>query len=181
MSNLYEFGPFRLDLQEQRLLSEGKPVPLTSKSFQLLRVLVENPDRLLPKDELLKLVWPDSYVEEGNLSHHVFALRKALGDEKLSAQYIETVPRRGYRFSADVKELNETVAREAPVVREHFAAQSRAIERGSVPVTDVAPHISGVSVHDRRWRLGATASAVAILLAMTVIGVVAYRWRVGNV
>ena len=147
MSNLYEFGPFRLDLQEQRLLSEGKPVPLTPKSFELLRVLVENPGRLLPKDELLKLVWPDSYVEEGNLSHHVFALRKALGDEKLSAQYIETVPRRGYRFIADVREVKETVAREAPVVREPLADQSRAIARGSAPVTDAAPQISGVSVH----------------------------------
>jgi DNA-binding winged helix-turn-helix (wHTH) protein len=78
MSNLYQFGAFRLDTQEQRLLSDGKPVPLTPKSFELLRVLVENPGRLLHKDELLKLVWPDSYVEEGNLSHHVFALRKAL-------------------------------------------------------------------------------------------------------
>jgi DNA-binding winged helix-turn-helix (wHTH) protein/TolB-like protein/tetratricopeptide (TPR) repeat protein len=181
MSNLYEFGPFRLDLQEQRLLSEGKPVPLTPKSFELLRVLVENPGRLLPKDELLKLVWPDSYVEEGNLSHHVFALRKALGDEKLSAQYIETVPRRGYRFIADVQELKKTVAREAPVVREPFADQCRAIERGSAPVTDAAPQISRVSVHHRRWPLGATASALAILLTMTVIGVVGYRWRVGSV
>ena len=144
-------------------------------------MLVENPGRLLPKDELLKLVWPDSYVEEGNLSHHVFALRKALGDEKLSAQYIETVPRRGYRFIADVQEVKETVAREAPVVREPLADQSRAIERGSAPVTDAAPQISGVSVHHRRWPLGATASAVAILLTMTVIGVVGYRWRVGSV
>ena len=181
MSNLYEFGPFRLDLQEQRLLSEGKPVPLTPKSFQLLRVLVENPGRLLPKDELLKLVWPDSYVEEGNLSHHVFALRKALGDEKASAQYIETVPRRGYRFIAGVQEVKKTVAREAPVVREPLADPSRAIERGSAPLTDAAPQISGVSVHHRRWPLGATASAVAILLTMTVIGVVGYRWRVGSV
>jgi DNA-binding winged helix-turn-helix (wHTH) protein/TolB-like protein/Flp pilus assembly protein TadD len=181
MSNLYEFGPFRLDTQEQRLLSEGKPVPLTPKSFELLRVMVENPGRLLHKDELLKLVWPDSYVEEGNLSHHVFALRKALGDEKLSAQYIETVPRRGYRFIADVQEVKEKVAREAPVVRDPLADQSRAIATGSAPPTDAAPEISGVSVHARRWHLGATASAVAILLAMTVIGVVGYRWLVGNV
>ncbi len=181
MSNLYQFGPFRLDTQEQRLLSDGKPVPLTPKSFELLRVLVENPGRLLHKDELLKLVWPDSYVEEGNLSHHVFALRKALGDEKGSTQYIETVPRRGYRFIADVQEVNEIVAREAPVVRDPVADQSRAIATGSAPLTDAAPQIPGVLVHDRRWPLRATASAVVILLAMTVIGIVGYRWRVGNI
>ena len=107
--------------------------PLTPKSFELLRVLVENPGRLLHKEELLKLVWPDSYVEEGNLSHHVFALRKALGDEKGSTQYIETVPRRGYRFIADVQEVKETVAREAPVVRDALADQSRAIARVAPP------------------------------------------------
>jgi DNA-binding winged helix-turn-helix (wHTH) protein/TolB-like protein/tetratricopeptide (TPR) repeat protein len=178
MSNLYQFGAFRLDTQEQRLLSDGKPVPLTPKSFELLRVLVENPGRLLHKDELLKLVWPDSYVEEGNLSHHVFALRKALGDEKLSAQYIETVPRRGYRFIADVQEVKETVVREAPVVRDPLAAQSRAT--GTAPLTDGVSQLSGMSVHGRRWSLGATVSAAAILLAM-IFGVVGYRWRVVNV
>ena len=181
MGNLHQFGPFRLDTQEQRLLSDGKPVPLTPKSFELLRVLVENPGRLLHKDELLKLVWPDSYVEEGNLSHHVFALRKALGDEKASTQYIETVPRRGYRFIADVQEVKETVAREAPVVRDALADQSRAIATGTAPLTDAVPQIPGVFVRDRRWPLRATASAVVILLAMTVIGIVGYRWRVGNI
>jgi DNA-binding winged helix-turn-helix (wHTH) protein len=168
MSNLYQFGPFRLDTQEHRLLSDGKPVQLTPKGFELLRVLVENPGRLLHKDELLKLVWPDSYVEEGNLSHHVFALRKALGDEKASTQYIETVPRRGYRFIADVQEVKET-------------DQSRAIATGNASLTDAAPQIPGVFVHDRRWPLRATASAVVILLAMTVLGIVGYRWRVGNI
>src|SRR6478752_7159648 len=135
MSNLYQFGPFRLDTQEQRLLSDGKPVQLTPKSFELLRVLVENPGRLLHKDELLKLVWPDSYVEEGNLSHHVFALRKALGDEKASTQYIETVPRRGYRFIADVQEVKET-------------DQGLAIATDNASLTHPAPHIPGVFVHD---------------------------------
>jgi DNA-binding winged helix-turn-helix (wHTH) protein/TolB-like protein/tetratricopeptide (TPR) repeat protein len=165
---LYQFGPFRLDTQEQRLLSDGRPVQLTPKSFELLRVLVENPGRLLSKDELLKLVWPDSYVEEGNLSHHVFALRKALGDEKASTQYIETVPRRGYRFIADVQEVKET-------------HQSRAIATDDASLADADPHIPGASVHHRRWPIRAAASAVMMLLAMTVIGIVGYRWRAGNI
>ena len=82
MTNVYEFGPFRLDTSEGLLLRDGTPVPLMPKSFDMLRVLVENRGRLLQKDELMRLVWPDSFVEEGNLSHHVFSLRKALGDDK---------------------------------------------------------------------------------------------------
>ena len=82
MRTFLDFGPFRLDRDERVLLCEGKPVPLSPKSFDMLMVLVENRGRLLKKDDLMKLVWPDSFVEEGNLSHHVFTVRKALGDEK---------------------------------------------------------------------------------------------------
>ena len=78
------------------------------------------------------------------------------------------MPRRGYRFIADVQEVKETVAREAPVVRDALADQSRAIATGTALVTDAVPQIPGVFVRDRRWPLRATASAVVILLAMTV-------------
>ena len=100
---LYEFGPFQLDPAERRLLQDGKPVPLTPKAFQTLLVLVENQSRVVDKEDLLKKVWPDTYVEEATLAQNVFTLRKQLGDDRSEAVYIETVPKRGYRFVAPVK------------------------------------------------------------------------------
>jgi TolB-like protein/DNA-binding winged helix-turn-helix (wHTH) protein/Tfp pilus assembly protein PilF len=99
----YEFGPFQVDTAEHCLLRDGKPVPLTPKVFDLLKVLVENNGRLVEKDELLKEVWPDSFVEEGNLNRNVSILRKVLGEDVSGGPYIETIPKRGYRFVAEVK------------------------------------------------------------------------------
>jgi TolB-like protein/DNA-binding winged helix-turn-helix (wHTH) protein/Tfp pilus assembly protein PilF len=102
--HIYEFGPFRLIPEERQLLRDNQIVPLTPKSFDLLVVLVENSGHLIEKDELLKRIWPDSFVEEANLSVNVSALRRALGEGPNEHQYVETVPRRGYRFVASVKE-----------------------------------------------------------------------------
>lgn len=102
---LYEFGPFRLNPAERVLTREGRPVPLTPKAFDLLVVLAENGGRLLGKKDLMEAVWPDSFVEEGNLTFTVSSLRKALGEDPKEPQYIETVPRSGYRFVADVRVL----------------------------------------------------------------------------
>jgi DNA-binding winged helix-turn-helix (wHTH) protein len=97
---LFEFGPFRLDAAEKVLLRENEVVPLTPKAFDLLVTLIENSGHVVAKDELMKRVWPDTFVEEANLSHHVFTLRKALDEDPGGAKYIETIPRRGYRFVA---------------------------------------------------------------------------------
>lgn len=99
----YAFGPFQLDTRERRLLRHGEVVPLTLKAFDLLQVLVENQGRLLHKEELLRRVWPDAIVEENNLTVTISALRKALDEGPTDRQYIETVPRRGYRFVADLR------------------------------------------------------------------------------
>jgi DNA-binding winged helix-turn-helix (wHTH) protein/TolB-like protein/tetratricopeptide (TPR) repeat protein len=99
---LYEFGEFRLDPGERLLLRDGHPVPLTPKAFDVLTVLVQRSGHLVEKRELLEAVWPGSFVEEGNLSVMVCALRKAFGDHRDHA-YIETVSKRGYRFAADVR------------------------------------------------------------------------------
>lgn len=98
---IYEFGPFRLDTEEFRLLREGTPIQLKPKVFQLLLLLVRNSGHILTKGELMEEIWPDSFVEEHNLTVSIFALRKALG-ETVGYAYIETVPRRGYRFVAEV-------------------------------------------------------------------------------
>lgn len=103
--HLYEFGPFQLNTAEHLLLRDGKPVALTPKAFETLVMLVERSGHLVEKDELIKALWPDSFVEEANLSQHVWMLRKKLGKAEDGRLYIETVPKRGYRFAARVREL----------------------------------------------------------------------------
>ncbi len=102
LASFYEFGPVRLDVNERLLLRDGEIIPLTPKAFDTLLVLVQSRGRILEKDELMQKIWPDTFVEEVNLAHHVSALRKALGDGQNGEQYIQTVPRRGYRFTAKV-------------------------------------------------------------------------------
>jgi DNA-binding winged helix-turn-helix (wHTH) protein/TolB-like protein/Tfp pilus assembly protein PilF len=99
---IYEFGRFRLDAAERTLRRGDEPVPLTPKVFGILLALVENSGRVVGKDELMHHVWPDSFVEEGNLTQNVSLLRKALGEAADGKPYIETVARRGYRFAASV-------------------------------------------------------------------------------
>ena len=99
---LYAFGPFQLDANAHTLMRDGHPVPLEPKIFDLLAVLVENSGRVVSKGELMKDVWLDSFVEDSNLPVSICKLRKALGEVHGERQYIETVPRRGYRFVARV-------------------------------------------------------------------------------
>ena len=105
--HIYEFGPFRLDAAEHLLLRDGEAVPLTPKAFDLLLALVERHGHLLEKEELLKKVWPDTFVEEANLASNISHLRKALGGGENGERYIETVSKRGYRFVASVKKVEE--------------------------------------------------------------------------
>ena len=108
----YEFGPFRVDSRERALRRDGKLVPLTPKVFDILMVLIQNPGRILTKDEMMQQIWPDTTVEESNLARNVSSLRKALGEESGHAQYIETIPWRGYRLVVELKrslEQPETV------------------------------------------------------------------------
>src|SRR5262245_31171318 len=94
--NIYHFGPFSLDQFEQRLLCNGNLIQVTPKSFDLLVALVENRGHLVTKEQLMERVWPDSFVEEANLSVKMSELRRALGETPNENHYIETVPRRGY-------------------------------------------------------------------------------------
>src|SRR5512132_1188243 len=103
VAGAYRFGPFHLDARERRLSRGDEVVPLRLKVFDTLLVLVENAGRLVTKQELLDAVWPETTVEENNLNHNVSVLRKALGDRATGQQYIETVPRVGYRFAASVE------------------------------------------------------------------------------
>src|SRR5882672_6053687 len=105
-TDFYEFGRFRLKSDERVLLREEELVPLTPKAFDILLTLLENDGRIVQKDDLMKKVWPNTFVEEGNLTQNVSLLRKALGESANGPQFIETVPRRGYRFVAPVSRIN---------------------------------------------------------------------------
>ena len=112
----YAFGPFRLDSESRVLVRDGVPVPLGPKVAETLLILVEQAGYLLDKDELMQRVWPDAFVEEGNLNKNIFVLRKLLGEWSGGREYIETVPKRGYRFVAPVEEVThaEVAARRDP-------------------------------------------------------------------
>lgn len=97
-NSVYEFGPFRLELREHRLMREGQPIPLSGKAFNTLRALVERHGELVSKQDLMSEIWPETSVEENNLDRNISMVRKALGDQS----FIETVPRVGYRFVAVV-------------------------------------------------------------------------------
>ena len=103
-NTIYEFGPFRLELGEHRLVREGRSIPLTGKAFSTLRVLLERHGTLISKQELMSAVWPGIAVEENNVDRNISALRKVLGEQAEGRPFIETVPRVGYRFVAEVTE-----------------------------------------------------------------------------
>jgi len=103
--HLYGFGPFRLDPKECLLILDGKPVPLPPKAFETLLFLVENAGHLVDKDELIRRLWPDTFVEDGNVAKHVSLLRKILSEATNGREYIETIPKHGYRFVAEVRDL----------------------------------------------------------------------------
>lgn len=121
----YEFDDFRLDTVNRQLLENGRPVSLTRKSYELLLCLVENSGRIIRKEELLDALWEGEFVEEANLTQHVYLLRKALRQKERDRSYIETIPKNGYRFQADVRLVPDV---ETDVVETELPAADRAAE-----------------------------------------------------
>src|SRR5712691_1377396 len=105
INHFYEFDQFRIDVTERLLLQEGTPLALPPKAFDILLALVEQSGHVLEKHELIETVWPDTFIEENNLTQYVSALRKALVDDRHEQRYIEKVARRGYRFIAPVTQV----------------------------------------------------------------------------
>ena len=114
VNHLYRFGEFALDADQKVLLRGGQPLPLAPKVVETLLTLVENSGRIIEKQELMTRLWPDTYVEESNLTYTILQLRKTLGDDARHPRYIETIPKRGYRFIFDVEE-NKPVTSAKPV------------------------------------------------------------------
>ncbi|HEY8459287.1 MAG TPA: winged helix-turn-helix domain-containing protein [Blastocatellia bacterium] len=125
----YKFDSFHLDPCERRLLRAGEVIPLTPKVFDTLLLFAENSNLLLTKDEMIKRLWPDSFVEESNLAQNVSVLRRALGKQPNGKPYIETVPKRGYRFIAEVRLCEEEPRGQLAVSLTGAAEQSDEYER----------------------------------------------------
>ncbi|MCI0389976.1 MAG: winged helix-turn-helix domain-containing protein [Acidobacteria bacterium] len=115
----YEFGSFRIDEENRLLYHREEVVQLQPKTFDILLALVESQGRVIEKEELMRRVWPDSFVEESNLSQNIYVLRKLFGSDAEGQKYIETIPKRGYRFVAEVNESREEASR--PILKDHTA------------------------------------------------------------
>ncbi len=153
--DVYEFGPFHLDVERLLLVHDGEPVALGPKVVETLLALVEHPGEVLAKAMLLDRIWPEGFVEEANLAQNIYVLRKTLR-ARWGTDAIETVPRRGYRFTAPVSRTERGALAEAPVVREAVPA---------VPVpTAINIHPQARHVPRARW-IAAALSAVAVLAA----------------
>jgi DNA-binding winged helix-turn-helix (wHTH) protein/tetratricopeptide (TPR) repeat protein len=144
VKELYEFGPFRVDPEKQVLQREGEFIPLQPKTFQILLVLIPHNQELVTKDDLMKAVWPDTFVEEANLSRNVFMLRKALGERPPGQRYIITVPGQGYRFAENVRFLPE----------QQLSILAAKHEKVEIQLAEAAP-----------WRRIAVAAIVVIAVA----------------
>jgi Tol biopolymer transport system component/DNA-binding winged helix-turn-helix (wHTH) protein len=162
---IYGFGGYRLDPGEQRLLRDGQPVPLTPKVFELLRVLVQNAGHLVEKERLLKQVWADTFVEEASLNRGISVLRKALGEGPADQKYIETVPKRGYRFIAPVRLI---AAQETQAEDVSSGASAPAVQ--ALP-PDAAPAWPARTVREPR-KVATAAAAILVIgaLAYAVVG-----------
>ncbi|MCA1629574.1 MAG: winged helix-turn-helix domain-containing protein [Acidobacteria bacterium] len=184
---LYEFGPYRLLPAERLLLRDGEPVALTPKAFETLVALVERGGRLVEKDELLNEVWAGTSVEESNVAQNVFTLRRVLGKSEGGGPYIETVPKRGYRFlplvkvSEDRGEQLPARAPAEPATRDLQAAADsvRASESEARPVTTDAPASAAeegrAQPEARRGRKAGLIAVSAAALALVALGVVIAR------
>ena len=177
VSSLYEFGPFRLHVTDHLLSRGGQPVALTPKAFDVLVFLVENSGRLVRKGELMKRIWPDSFVEEANLTVNISALRKALGSRQ-GQDYIETVPRLGYRFNARVEEIEQPAPARAAVEIAPPESDTRltaAHIQGPQPVMAAEDHTLSQTPRDPEQRK--VFALAAALLGIVVLAPAAWMYR----
>src|SRR5438046_3283161 len=114
-NRFYEFANFRIDVAKHRLLKDGEPLPVTPKAVEILLLLAQNSGRIVEKDELMAAIWPDTIVEESNLTQTVYVLRKVLGQDASGEKFIQTIPKRGYRFLHELR----AVADESDLIVKH--------------------------------------------------------------
>jgi TolB-like protein/DNA-binding winged helix-turn-helix (wHTH) protein/Tfp pilus assembly protein PilF len=160
----YEFGPFRIDAEQQLLTRDGEVVPLTPKVLETLFCLVERRGQVVRRDELINRLWPDTFVEEGNLTFNISILRKALGENSEHHTYIETIPRRGYRFVAPVREVSDEST--DVIVEEHVRA--KLVVEQEEDEGERQTVVRRVDIR-RRWAASAVAALLLVGLALTLL------------
>jgi DNA-binding winged helix-turn-helix (wHTH) protein/TolB-like protein len=166
VNHLYQFSRFRFDPDNHLLESEGSPISLTPKAFEILLVLVQNGTRLTTKEELMRKVWPDSFVEEANLTVNISALRRLLGETPSGQQYIETVPKKGYRFAVPVSQ---------PPVDNH-APGTPLVPTVDPPPVASGPHTDPLTGDARADRSGLRSPFMILgVIAAMVLAVLGYR------
>ena len=185
--HFYEFGDFRLDADKHRLLCDGEVVPLPPKAIEALIVLVQHPGKLLEREALMQAVWADTHVEDANLTVAISHLRKGLAQNGETTEYIETIPRVGYRFVLDVRTVEE---RPAPLIVEKYTLTQTVIEEETVadekgedrpaikavalPRQLAAKSLSAHSPMASSWKIGLVAALAVVVL--TASALVLYRY-----
>ena len=175
--HFFQFGPYRLDPDRRLLLRENKAVPVQPKAFDILLVLCENSEKVVPKEELLNKVWPDTFVEESNLAQNIFVLRKTLGDMVDEKRYIITVPGRGYRFAAKVTLIEEEeVAQESKpgdLIQDEERLIVKSLTRSRIVVEEQQVPVKLLPGGASRWRM---LIPVAATIAVLIVAAVAYLY-----
>jgi DNA-binding winged helix-turn-helix (wHTH) protein len=165
----YEFGSFRLDAGEYVLLRDGQVIPMSPKVFETLLVLVENSGHVVGKEELYKQVWQEAFVEETNLTKNISILRKILSEGDAERSFIETVPKRGYRFVVPVRKSGSEYSEQGSKSFSAGGPPASTAETAAAPTASSAAHlISEIKRHQRR------VTFVLAALVLIVIAVVAY-------
>ena len=185
---IYEFGDFRLDPTERLLTQGGTPISLTPKAFDLLVLLVKNSGHLLSKDELMQQIWPDSFVEEINLTQNISVIRKVLGDSTGGQRYVETVPKRGYRFTAPVREAGavdlastpgETPAPNKQENQDVHPPRTRYL-RTLAAVAGISALVLSILVGARQWHARSSANSPSRLQSLAVLPLVNLSGDIGQ-
>jgi DNA-binding winged helix-turn-helix (wHTH) protein len=171
--HFYEFGPYRIDPSKRLLMRDGDPVALTSKALETLLVLIERSERVVSKDELMKALWPDTFVEEANLTQHISMVRRALGETPKEHRYVVTLPGRGYCFAERVRVVLQDGA-DLKVfghpLPQADVEQSRAIptqEASELPVVEDERRVRQANKPTRfPWEVATGATIVVVGLAL---------------
>ena len=175
---LYEFGPFRVDPANRQLLRENEPIAITPKAFEALLILLRHSPQVISKDDLMKELWPDTFVEEANLSQNIFLLRKALGDSPEGSRYIVTLPRFGYRFAASVHTVEQSGGE--LIIASHTRSQISLEQTGSAR-SEVWPAPLSAPQNKWNWKYAmGIAALIAIPVAASIFFAMAYRRSTGG-
>lgn len=176
---IYQFGEFQIDVAARTLRRDEEPVALNRRAFDVLLYLIQNPGRILTRDELLKNVWPDSFVDENSLAQSISALRRALGEKPGDNSYILTLPGRGYQFVSPVRAAvteNPTSGSENGIEADdspgQVLLQQRTIRTSVVVEKEELVRLPGSR---RSWTIGGTGAVALVLVTSAVIGYVAHR------